>query len=174
MKKFIALCLGLLLCLSLCACGASEEEEIENDFKEFSFENLDLAAIADEIYEAAELSELTAKSVSVISDKTTLTEQFYLDLSKVTAYEIRSAEGNFGAADVALLIVNEGETAEVAESLEKRKDDRINEFLDYDVYNSYNVALEAEIYEEGRLVVMLMLSEDANAAAKAIIDSHLE
>ena len=58
-------------------------------------------------------------------------------------------------------------------SLENRKDDRINEFRNYDVYDSYDIAMGAEIYEAGELVIMLMLSEDDKAAAKEIIDYYL-
>ncbi len=173
MKKIIALLLGLLLCLSLGACSSEEEENREENEVVFSYDDLDLSAMVDEIYKNIEVSELTAKSVSKVTDKTTLDEQYYLDLSKVVAYEVRSASGQYGVCDVAILRVKDGAGNEVAESLEKRKDDRINEFLNYDVYNSYSVAMEAEIYQEGELVIMLMLSKEDISAAKEIIDSYL-
>ena len=58
----------------------------------------------------------------------------YLDLNNVVSYEIRYADGRYGAADVALIRVKEGKAEEVMNSLENRKDDRINEFRNYDVY----------------------------------------
>ncbi len=173
MKKIIALLLGLLLCFGFTACSGNSEEDTEVETENFSYENLDLAKIADDIYENIEISELTAKSVSKVTNLTTLTEQYYLDISKILAFEVRSAEGQFGVADVILLRAKKGYGDEIAEAIEHRKDDRINEFLKYDVYNSYAVALEAEIYQEGEIVVMLMLSEEDKAIAKEIIDGYL-
>ena len=58
-------------------------------------------------------------------------------------------------------------------SLENRRDDRINEFSRYDVYDSYEIALNATIYQADELVVMLMLDENSKAAAMETIDSFL-
>ena len=102
-----------------------------------------------------------------------LTEQYYLDLDNVVAMDIRSANGKYGVADVALIRVAEGKGDDVMESLERRKDDRINEFSKYDVYESYSVAMNADIYQTGELVVMLMLDDNTKAAARALIESYL-
>lgn len=165
--------MAALLVLLLCGCSAEEEIDEEINPDEFSYDMLDISFLADEIYKSLDISELTRKSVSSVTDKTTLTEQYYLDLSNVIEYDIRSAEGNYGVADVAIIRVKEGKANDVMDSLEMRKDDRINEFLNYDVYDSYEVALEAEIYQAGELVVMLMLSEDDKAAAKETVDYYL-
>ncbi|MBQ7874462.1 MAG: DUF4358 domain-containing protein [Oscillospiraceae bacterium] len=172
-KKMLLAVIAALIVLLLCGCFAEEEniEEINPD--EFSYEMLDVSFLADEIYKNLDISDFTRESVSSVTDETTLTEQYYLDLDKVVAYDIRSAEGNYGVADIAIIRIEEGAANDVMDSLEMRKDDRINEFLNYDVYDSYEVALEAEIYQAGELVVMLMLSEDDKAAAKEIIDYYL-
>lgn len=171
-KKILALLFAFLMVL-LCGCSGEEEEEQEINPQEFSYDMLDLSFVADEIYKKLEISPLTLESVSKITDKTVLEEQFYLDLKNVISYDVRSALGNYGAADVAIIRVKEGKAGEVIASLENRKDDRINEFRNYDVYDSYEIALEAEIYEAGELVVMLMLSEDDKAAAKETVDYYL-
>ena len=170
-KILFAILAAFLLVFSACNSNPEEEEEINP--REFSYDMLDLSFVADEIYSNLETSELTLKSVSKITDETLLSEQFYLDLDNVISYDIRSAEGNYGAADVAIIRVKEGKASEVMESLENRKDDRIGEFRSYDVYDSYDIAMEAEIYEAGELVVMLMLSEDDKAKAKETIDYYL-
>ena len=59
------------------------------------------------------------------------------------------------------------------ESLERRKDDRINEFSNYDVYESYSIAMNADIYQTGELVVMLMINDEAKSEARTLIDSYL-
>ena len=173
MKKIIFSILALLIIFLFCGC--SEEADIQEEInpEEFSYDMLELSVVADEIYNNLEISELTEKSVIKAEDKTFLEEQFYLDLKNVISYDIRYAEGNYGAADVAIIRVKEGKAAEVINSLESRKDDRINEFRSYDVYDSYNIAMEAEIYDEGELVIMLMLSEEDKAKAKEIIDYYI-
>ena len=57
--------------------------------------------------------------------------------------------------------------------MELRKDDRINEFSNYDVYDSYAIAMNADIYQTGELVVMLMLDDETKTAARALIESYL-
>ena len=94
-------------------------------------------------------------------------------IGKVIDYEIRSAEGKYGVADVAILRVEEGAADEIMASLENRRDDRINEFSRYDVYDSYEIALNATIYQADELVVILMLDENSKAAAMETIDSFL-
>ncbi len=173
-NKFLMLAalIALLLALCLCACSESEEEETNPD-NNYSFDMLDISLVVDGIYPNLDISKLTAQSVSKITDETVLTEQYYLDLDKIITYDIRSAEGKYGVADVAIIRVKEGFAGEVMDSLEMRKDDRINEFLNYDVYDSYNIALEGEIYQAGELVIMLLLSEDDKITAKELIDHYL-
>ncbi len=173
MKRIFALLLGLLLCFSLGACGSEEEIEEEKNEVVLNYDDLDLSALVDEIYKNTEASELTISSVEKVTDRTTIDEQYYLDLKNVASYEIRSASGKYGVCDVAVLRVRNSAEAEVMESLEKRKDDRINEFLNYDVYNSYNVAMNAEIYQEGELVIMLMIPEENIPTVKELIYSYL-
>lgn len=172
-KTILSLLFAALLLVVFCACSAETEGEQEINPQEFSYDMLDLSFVADKIYEKLDISELTLGSVSKITDETVLAEQFYLDLDNVVSCDIRSAAGNYGVADVAIIRVKEGKAAEVMESLENRKDDRINEFRNYDVYDSYRIALDAEIYEVGELVVMLMLSEDDKEAAIGTIDYYL-
>ena len=172
-KKILFAVIAAFLLLVFCGCANSSENNEETNPEEFSYDMLNLSLVADEIYKKIEISELTAKSVIKAEDKTFLEEQFYLDLKNVISYDIRYAEGSYGAADVAIIRVKEGKAEEVMESLENRKDDRISEFRNYDVYDSFDSAMEAEIYSEGELVIMLMLSEDDKMIAKEIISYYL-
>lgn len=170
-RKGLAAVLAALLLFT--GCEKQEETPNEDPVTTFSYETLDLSAVADEIYKELDLSELTKKSVLKVTDETTLTEQFYLDMDKIVAYDVRAAEGNFGVADLMLLRVKEGCAAEVMAEIENRKDDRINEFSHYDVYNAYEAALNAEIYQEGEIVVLLMFSDEGKTAAKQVLDRYL-
>ena len=174
MKTTVKSC-ALLVAFALVFCGCSKQEEnhIEDNPTDFSYDMLDISTIVDEIYSIAELGDLTAASVEKVTDETTLSEQYYLDLDNVTAMDIRSANGKYGVADVAVIRVAKGKGDEVMESLERRKDDRINEFSNYDVYDSYAIAMNADIYQTGELVVMLMLDDETKTAARALIESYL-
>lgn len=169
--KTTALILAFIFVFS--GCNKQTETDEEENPLGFSYEILDFVMVADEIYKSAEISDLTLGSVDTVTNKTTLEEQYYLDLKKIEDYEIRSAEGKYGVADIAIIHVKEGFANDVMDSLELRKDDRINEFRKYDVYNSYSIAMNAEIFQEDELVVMLMLDEDTKANAHKIIDSYL-
>ena len=173
-KKILFLAAVLLVAiLALSGCGEKFEEEEEINPEEFSYDMLDISVIVDEIYESLDISELTKKSVIKAEDKTFIEEQFYLNSRNMISYDIRYADGKYGAADVAIIRVKDGKAGEVMDSLENRKDDRISEFRNYDVYDSYDIAFKAEIYQEGELVIMLMLSEDDKAKAKEIIDYYI-
>ena len=169
--KFAALAMALLLVF--CGCSGKNEDEAETNPDEFSWAMLDISLVVDGIYANLDISKLTSSSVSKITDETTLAEQYYLDMDNIITYDIRSAEGKYGVADVAVIRVEEGKANEVMDSLEMRKDDRINEFLNYDVYDSYDIAMEAEIYQAGELVIMLMLSDEDKVTAKELIDYYL-
>ena len=166
MKTTVKFC-ALLVAFALVFCGCSKQEEnhIEDNPTDFSYDMLDISTIVDEIYSIAELGDLTAASVEKVTDETTLSEQYYLDLDNVTAMDIRSANGKYGVADVAVIRVAKGKGDEVM--------DRINEFSNYDVYDSYAIAMNADIYQTGELVVMLMLDDETKTAARALIESYL-
>lgn len=174
MKNMMKLCALLMAAvLVFGGCKKQEEGSSEDNPTDFSYDMLDISTIADEIYDLATLGELTAASVQRVTDETTLSEQYYLNLDDVIAMDVRSAEGKYGVADVAIIRVKEGKGDEVIDSLERRKDDRINEFSNYDVYDSYAIAMNADVYQTGELVVMLMLDDDAKTAARALIESYL-
>ena len=172
-KKILFAIAAILIALVFGGCNKNTEENGEINPNEFSYDMLELSVVADEIYKDLDVSELTAKSVEKISDETFISEQLYIDLNNVISYDIRCTEGKYGVCDVAIIRVKEGKTAEVINSLENRKDDRINEFRSYDVYDSYNIAMTADIYDQGELVIMLMLSEEDKAKAKEIIDYYI-
>ena len=172
-KKILFAIAAILIALVFGGCNKNTEGNGEINPNEFSYDMLELSVVADEIYKDLDVSELTAKSVEKISDETFISEQLYIDLNNVNSYEIRCTEGKYGVCDVAIIRVKKGKTAEVINSLENRKDDRINEFRSYDVYDSYNKAMNADIYDQGELVIMLMLSEEDKAKAKEIIDYYI-
>lgn len=170
MKKFFVTLIFLSLTILLLSSCTSGNKDGGNDI---SYDMLDLGALCDAIYEKVDISDLTLDSVSEIVSKETLTEQYYLDLDNVISYRVRSAEGKFGVADIAIIRAKEGYADEIMESLEKRKYDRINEFAKYDVYDSYAIALDTDIYIDDELVIMLMLDKDSKEIAMETIESMI-
>lgn len=168
--KFVSAAVAALLLL--CGCSGNNEAP-QNTENNFSYSDLNYSLIADNIYDEISVDSLTMGSVEKVEDVTVLSEQYYLNLDDLNGYEVRSAEGKFGVADVAILWVKDGCGDSVMDALQSRKDDRIAEFVDYNVYNSYETAVNADIYQEGELVVMLILNDEDKTIAKGIIDSYL-
>lgn len=91
---------------------------------------------------------------------------------------IRYVETDFGASDVYIVRPMPGEDKKgvshkdnVTAALKNRKESRIREFANYDVYNSTTISENAAIFERGGYVVMLMLED--NAAARTILEKHI-
>lgn len=84
---------------------------------------------------------------------------------------MKYASGRYGVADVFLLKPYPEYRADVRESLEQVKVSRVKEFENFDIYNSYRIAQDAVIFEQGEYVVMLML--DDTETARAVINRHL-
>ena len=100
-----------------------------------------------------------------------------LNLDDVEKAYVRYVETDFGADDVYIILPKDGEDENgnshhenVLAALRERKDDRIREFVNYDVYNSSAIAENAVIFERGGYVVMLMLED--NDSARRIVERY--
>ncbi|MFQ9847496.1 MAG: DUF4358 domain-containing protein [[Clostridium] leptum] len=101
-----------------------------------------------------------------------------LDPDDYTSAYVRYAETDFGADDVYIVLPKEGEDENgnshrenIIAQLRERKDARVREFANYDVYNSASIAENAVIFERGGYVVMLMLED--NEAARSIVERYI-
>lgn len=101
-----------------------------------------------------------------------------LNLDDVEKAYVRYVETDFGADDVYIILPKDGEDENgnshhenVLAVLRERKDDRIREFVNYDVYNSSAIAENAVIFERGGYVVMLMLED--NDSARRIVERYI-
>lgn len=101
-----------------------------------------------------------------------------LNLDDVEKAYVRYVEMDFGADDVYIILPKDGEDENgnshhenVLAALRERKDDRIREFVNYDVYNSSAIAENAVIFERGGYVVMLMLED--NDSARRIVERYI-
>lgn len=103
--------------------------------------------------------------------KSVMENKFFFNVEDLDEYYVRYASGRFGVADVFILKPVEGKTPKVRETLEQVKINRIKEFENYDVYDSLRIANNAEIFEQGDYLIMLMV-DDMDAARK-IIDHYI-
>ena len=101
-----------------------------------------------------------------------------LDPDDYTSAYVRYVETDFGADDVYIVLPKEGEDENgnshrenIIAQLRERKDARVREFANYDVYNSASIAENAVIFERGGYVVMLMLED--NDAARSIVERYI-
>lgn len=101
-----------------------------------------------------------------------------LDPDDYTSAYVRYVETDFGADDVYIVLPKEGEDENgvshrenILSQLRERKDARIREFANFDVYNSETIAENAIIFERGGYVVMLMLED--NDAARSIVEQYI-
>ena len=177
-RRLAALLLAVLTCMGmLTGCEAldtslpSEEEEQESIETRVAQANPKKAL--EVIY-----SQLGKRTGLIEPTEEQLASEVGLDMDTVQQAYVRYVDGNFGADDVYIVLPKDGEDEngksyreQVLSALRERRDDRIREFENYDVYNSSAIAQGALIFERGGYVVMLMLED--NNSARAIIEKYI-
>jgi len=83
----------------------------------------------------------------------------------------RYSEAKGGLADVVIIKPQKNCEIEIREALYRYIDRRVSEFEFYNILNSYEIAQNAIIFEQGEYVVMLMLED--NEAAQSIINQYM-
>lgn len=129
--------------------------------KQAPVEEADPEAAMEEIYEHIDIKGVESADDSVMEDK------FFFSLNDLDEYYVRYSSGRYGVADVFILKPTEDEMPTVRETLEQVKINRIHEFENYDVYDSLRIANDAEIFEQGDYLIMLMV-DDMDDARKII------
>lgn len=76
-----------------------------------------------------------------------------------------------GLAELVILRPAEGKRDDVREGLRKYAETRMDEFENYNILRAYEIALGAEIIDQGDYVILLMLPD--NEAARTILDEHI-
>ena len=176
-KKIACLLLAAGLCLHLAGCEALDttlpDEEETAQSEEQDTLAVDPQGAVDQIYATLGrrigLVEPTAEQLQSVVG---------LDPDDYTSAYVRYVETDFGADDVYIVLPKEGEDENgnshrenIIAQLRERKDARVREFANYDVYNSALIAENAVIFERGGYVVMLMLED--NDAARSIVERYI-
>lgn len=160
MKRPFAILLAVF-CLALFpACKAQpvqEEEEAAPVTAEVHAAVADPEGALDEIYTGIDI-----KEIETADD--TLMQSLGFDLWDIDEYYVRYSSGRYGLADVFILRPHSSDYDSVRESLETVKLDRIRKTEEYDILGSHRIAEEAQIYQYGSYLIMLMLEDNTSAA----------
>lgn len=89
-----------------------------------------------------------------------LADDFGLDPLHWLSVHGRYTNGRFGIADVFFIRPRAGHEDDVRECLETIKASRINLFRDFDVYDSYSIAVNGSIYQWGDYYILLMIDNE--------------
>ena len=175
MKRLIFFCAAILLAFPLGGCDSAQtsaEVYLDSGIADSGegltlyFEEEEAAAQAlEEIYETVDVRGLA------FANRDQLKNKFFINPDYLEEFHVKYASGRYGVADVFLLKPYPEYRADVRESLEQVKVSRVKEFENFDIYNSYRIAQDAVIFEQGEYVVMLML--DDTETARAVINRHL-
>lgn len=129
-------------------------------------DNDPLGAI-DEIYE-----NITIKGVITGNDKF-VTEILGIDEKYFYGSFTKKTDGKYGISDIYFIEKSNVKEAEekIISALNTYKEKIINECTDYNIYNSLEIAQNAEIYYRGNYIIFLMLED--NDSAKEIIKKYV-
>lgn len=170
MKKFCALLLAAML---LSACGNPPEQVEVTTITTASAVALDpLVTEADpktavkKIYESVKVEDISE------ADARDLSRRFSIDTTLVDDFAARYASGKYGIANVFILKPKTDEDAsKLRDQLEQIKLSLVRECEHYDIYNSHQIAQDAQIFEQGGYLILLMLAD--NDAARNVIDLYI-
>ena len=112
-----------------------------------------------------DMKEITA------DDDTLMEETLNFDLWEIEEYYVQYSSGRYGIADVYIIKPYSEDYDSVRENLEQIKANRIQETESYDVLDSHKIAQNAQIFQYGSYLIMLMLED--NEAAASIIEKYI-
>lgn len=169
MKRFCALFLALLL---FSACGQPGQEEVTTITNAGAVAKDPLVTEADpkkaieRIYETVDVEDVME------ADARDLARRFSIDTTLIDDFAARYASGKFGVANVFILKPKtEEDAAKIREQLEQIKLSIARECEHYDIYNSHQIAQDAQVFSQGGYVILLMLAD--NDAARNTIDLYI-
>ena len=116
------------------------------------------------IYEASDVRGVSELNAIVLG------EQFGIGADLYLKEWGRYTNGTYGVADVFIFRMLEGQEDALREALEQVKTNRIVECRNYDIYNSLEIAENAQIFQIGKDYICFVMIEDADGARDIIED----
>lgn len=168
MKK-VAAVLAIAVCLSLTACGRDDtiaQPEIDPAAQVQAQRIVaDPQGAVEEIYKDISIQEVSPLDEDILS------ETLGFDINTIAGFYGRYSSGRYGLADVYILKAYDEDYEIVREQLEAVKLDRMKKTESYDILDSHKIAQNAQIFQYGSYLVMLMLED--NEAAQDIIEQYI-
>lgn len=162
---------ALMLCLTMFFYGCSNEPEKTVEPKAAESVQTYSSSLGDPALEEAPKQADPKTAIDIISDHinvkgvefaddTVMEEKFFFDLDDIDEYYVLYSSGRYGVADVYIVKPKTDKMPSVRETLEQVKINRVNEFEDYNVYDSLRIANDAEIFEQQEFLIMLMVPDE--------------
>lgn len=170
MKRLCWMIAVLLLAVAVAGCGAEEATEVyaESDVSiRPAVTEADPETAVQKVYEA--LPDARTRPLTL-----SLFEELFPDLGSVAEeYYGRISDVNGGLAD--LIVIKRADGAgnrdKARDALWQYQEKRVSEFENYDILDAYSIARDAEVFDQGDYVVLLMMPD--NEAAREIIDQYI-
>jgi len=147
------------------AVPASEAELRAQSLTEESRPPADPQGAADAIYET-----LTGRSVEKL-DSQGLQNVLNISVLDTKSYLVYYSNPLNGLCDLAIIEPEDDKRDDIRKALFAYKESRMEEFRNYDILDSFEIAENAEIYEQDEYLILLMLPN--NDAAQEIIDEKI-
>ena len=126
----------------------------------------DPAAAIEKIYEKVDIEDILE------ADARDLSRIFSIDTGLLESSFVRYASGKFGIADTFILKPKDpADIPKLREQLEQVKLSTAKECEHFDIYNSYEIAQNGQIFEQGGYLILLMVDE--SIGARSVIDLYI-
>ncbi|MEG1621571.1 MAG: DUF4358 domain-containing protein [Oscillospiraceae bacterium] len=165
--KLKIMILGLAISLVLTGCNSAIKKDKANEESVSSSSQSSVVASDDpegalkEIYKTIEIKGVTD------GNEKYATEVIGLDESDFYACYIKKTDGKFGVSDIYIIEPEIDKTEEVTKILNTFRDKRVLEFTDYNIYNSLEIAQNAQVIQRGKYVILVMV-EDVEGATQIL------
>lgn len=167
-KMCLALCAAALI-VSFTGCSWSNPQPADTSEDEVSIRpavtQADPEKAVDMVYGA---------NPDIIAERLapgTYRKQFQEITDAVSDYYGAISSPNNGLGDLIILKPEEESRDLVRESLHQYRERRVKEFENYDILDSHEIAKNAQIYDQGEYVILVMFAD--NDAVMDIIDEYI-
>lgn len=176
--KYIYILLCTVFILTFTACGSEKAPEPKQANTQTNYTNIKQSKNADGNQEVNSIDDVLDKIYenNIIAGiekakKEDMEDTFGFDMSYIDEYYVRYSAKNYGLADIFVIKTDEDHQQDVFETLTKIKEDRVEQFQNYIIYDSLDIAKKAEIYTKGDYVIMIMVKNQEEA--KVLLDNFL-
>ncbi len=148
---------------SIYALPSAEEYTVQDDVKNKTKNSLE-TVLNDIYFNISTIGVQEATAESLFTD-------FYIESTDYLEVWGKYTDGRFGIDDLIIMKPIPGKENKTIEALTNIKLARINHFRNYDIYNSYNTAVNGEIYQLGDYYILMMMNDPKTA--KTILEENL-